>query len=239
MIYRDKNYMSEVQFIFDNLKTNSSVNRRILDLGCGTGIHSKELAQKGFIAVGLDLNIEFINKAVSRETEISNNLFIVGDMKSIPFKKSKFGTIIMMFHVINFLVSDEELVDFFKKAFDLLLPGGQLIFDSWHSESLTSSDFETKIKLYENMNFKIKRKSTIKSLPSGIINVKHDFEILNISTNKTEKILESHLLNPLNYTRIRACASSIFHNIEFKDISNLKIDESRTYRSFYSILHKY
>lgn len=51
--------------------------RKVLDLGCGSGIQSKQLVQKGLKVTGLDLSPEMIRQAKKR---IPKAKFIVGDM---------------------------------------------------------------------------------------------------------------------------------------------------------------
>lgn len=64
-VYEDnvftKNTISEVDFLLEelSLKPNSS----ILDVGCGTGRHSIELAKRGYVVTGLDLSSEMLSRA--------------------------------------------------------------------------------------------------------------------------------------------------------------------------------
>ena len=59
-IYMDnvftKNTTHEVDFILEELSLQPG--RSILDIGCGTGRHSVELAKRGFAVTGLDLSVE-------------------------------------------------------------------------------------------------------------------------------------------------------------------------------------
>ena len=43
-------------------------NSRILDIGCGTGRHSLELARRGFRTLGVDISAEFIQYATRMAT---------------------------------------------------------------------------------------------------------------------------------------------------------------------------
>lgn len=55
---------------------------RVLDLGCGTGEHSRFLASKGFEVVGLDSSPSMLAKA--REAPLPGNLqFVEGDMTDV------------------------------------------------------------------------------------------------------------------------------------------------------------
>lgn len=55
---------------------------RILDLGCGTGEHSRFLAAQGFEVIGVDASPSMIEKAL--ETPVPENLrFVLGDIGAI------------------------------------------------------------------------------------------------------------------------------------------------------------
>ncbi|OGD83816.1 hypothetical protein A2165_03095 [Candidatus Curtissbacteria bacterium RBG_13_40_7] len=61
--------------------------KRVLDLGCGSGIQSKQLFQKGLEVIGLDLSPEMIREA---EKNVPKAKFIVGDMTKMAFPKESF-----------------------------------------------------------------------------------------------------------------------------------------------------
>ncbi len=58
-----KNTVREVDFLLEELKLAPGCS--ILDVGCGTGRHSVELAKRGYVVTGLDLSSEMLARAAS------------------------------------------------------------------------------------------------------------------------------------------------------------------------------
>lgn len=56
-----KNTVREVDFVVEQLRLAPTAS--ILDVGCGTGRHSVELARRGFAVTGLDLSLEMLARA--------------------------------------------------------------------------------------------------------------------------------------------------------------------------------
>ena len=64
-VYEDnvftKNTVREVDFLLEELSLQPGDS--ILDVGCGTGRHSIELAKRGYAVTGLDLSSEMLARA--------------------------------------------------------------------------------------------------------------------------------------------------------------------------------
>lgn len=56
-----KNTLREVDFVLEELKLKP--NSHILDVGCGTGRHSVELARRGFRVIGIDISSGMLTEA--------------------------------------------------------------------------------------------------------------------------------------------------------------------------------
>lgn len=56
-----KNTIQEVNFLTEELAVRDGGS--ILDVGCGTGRHSIELARRGYAVTGLDLSAEMLARA--------------------------------------------------------------------------------------------------------------------------------------------------------------------------------
>lgn len=56
-----KNTSREVDFLFEELGLSPGAS--ILDVGCGTGRHSIELARRGYVMTGIDLSAQMLGKA--------------------------------------------------------------------------------------------------------------------------------------------------------------------------------
>jgi SAM-dependent methyltransferase len=60
-----------------------SAGSRVLDVGCGPGRHSLELAARGAVVTGLDISQRFVD--IAREHAQPNATFVRGDARSLPF----------------------------------------------------------------------------------------------------------------------------------------------------------
>lgn len=101
----------------------------ILDLGCGTGSMTAELAARGYDMTALDLSEEMLSVAEQRVRDCGKNvLFIHGDMASFEL----YGTVdavVCCLDGINHLTDREDLLSCFACVANYLNPGGLFIFD--------------------------------------------------------------------------------------------------------------
>ena len=76
-----KGTVQEVDFLVDELGLTSSTS--ILDVGCGPGRHSLELARRGFQVTGIDISETFIDIARSTADRegLTNAKFVVADAR--------------------------------------------------------------------------------------------------------------------------------------------------------------
>lgn len=54
VLYQDKDYAGEADFVLSCLKRRHEAPRTLLDLGCGTGRHALEMARRGVSVTGVD-----------------------------------------------------------------------------------------------------------------------------------------------------------------------------------------
>lgn len=71
----------EVDFIVESLGLTPDM--RILDVGCGPGRHSNELARRGFTVVGVDISQAFVDVATQRAEPGAS--FVRGDARAMTF----------------------------------------------------------------------------------------------------------------------------------------------------------
>jgi SAM-dependent methyltransferase len=97
----------------------------MLDLGCGSGRHSKHLSQYGFDVTGIDLSPNSILKA--QAFSIHNLRFMVGDMRQC-FGEKSYDYVFSFFTSFGYFdVHDNITVA--KNMANALKPGGSLVID--------------------------------------------------------------------------------------------------------------
>jgi len=133
-LYHIKDYHIESIFIENNSKLN-----KVLDVGCGTGTHLKNLFKDGRIFYGIDISKEMI--------ELANNKFhnySICYFKNCSIDKftetNNFDTIISMFNIVNHILDRKDLESYFKSISELLSDDGTFIFDCFNSDAVVDDE---------------------------------------------------------------------------------------------------
>lgn len=102
---RDYFAVRKATFILEEIKKKFGEKPvKIIDVGCGTGWHTKILSEKGYRVFGIDLSEKQISKA-----KHNNPLgtFMVGDILSLPFNDNAFD-ISYTINTLHHLASQKE-----------------------------------------------------------------------------------------------------------------------------------
>ena len=116
------NFSTRKDLVLSMLKKN---NWKVLEIGCGPGVMSKELSQKGYELFELDISKKMIKEAIekSKQSKIENMpLFLIGDVENLCFSDSQFDAVICLGTLQ--LVNDKKAI---KEIYRVLKPKGILI----------------------------------------------------------------------------------------------------------------
>lgn len=118
----------QVDFIIRTL--NLTGKERILDLACGFGRHSLELARRGYAVTGLDITPEYVSYASEQAREEGLNAnFICADVREARFYNEFDVVLNMADGAIGYLENDVENRKIFERISDALKPGGKHLMD--------------------------------------------------------------------------------------------------------------
>lgn len=115
---------------------------KILDIGCGFGKISLELASLGYSVTGIDINTEAVklSKTAAKSLDLDGKLegraeFKVGDASDLPFHESSFDFAVMQ-ALLTSVPDPQERAGIIKEAFRVLRLGGYLYLvefgQNWH-----------------------------------------------------------------------------------------------------------
>lgn len=190
LLYADKDYSGESQYIVKLLNKYSSHADYVLDLGCGTGKHASLIAQNGFKVMGIDQSKDMIGIAQSKQ--YINCEFLIADARSFELNQ-KFDVITSLFHVMSYQTSNEILEEVFINVTRHLNPGGIFIFDFWYAPAVLTQKPSVKIKRLENHDIKVIRLSEpIHHFNENVIDVNFELHIEDKTHKEHETIRELH-----------------------------------------------
>ena len=126
-----------IHWIFEQVENKEL---KILDLGCGPGLYTQQIAKKGHKVTGVDFSRNSINYA--KEQAKSNNLdiaYINKNYLELDLTENEFDLVMMIYTDFGVLLPEERnhLLNIVHKA---LKPGGIFIFDV-----LNNNDLDKKI----------------------------------------------------------------------------------------------
>ncbi|MDP2944750.1 MAG: methyltransferase domain-containing protein, partial [Atribacterota bacterium] len=127
---------SEITQFLDILKL--SPEDRILDLCCGQGRHSLELARRNFKNIeGLDRSHYLIQKAkVRAKKEDMNIKFREGDARKIPSPSDTFDAVTILGNSFGYFETIQDDLRVLKEVFRVLKPWGKLLIEITDGEYL-------------------------------------------------------------------------------------------------------
>jgi 2-polyprenyl-3-methyl-5-hydroxy-6-metoxy-1,4-benzoquinol methylase len=163
----------ECDFIENEIKQNRSL--KIIDIGCGTGRHSIELAKRGYSVTGIDLSESMLAKA--KEKAFKENLvidFLRHDARNLPFI-SLFDVAIMLCEGgFPLMETDEMNFEILKNVTKSLKTRAKFIFttlnglfplfhsvDEFHGSTHKEGNATYKSKTFDLMTFRDYNRTTM------------------------------------------------------------------------------
>ncbi|WP_432358498.1 class I SAM-dependent DNA methyltransferase [Sporosarcina sp. UB5] len=112
-----------------SLATSGIKGKKIIDVGCGTGLLSVKLSKSGAIVTGIDLSKDMLNIAEKRANDLSLEIgFHELPMQEIEGEE-QFDAAVIAIDSLNYLPDKENVLTTFKGLYSVLNSGGVLIFD--------------------------------------------------------------------------------------------------------------
>lgn len=213
LLYADKNYVAEADYIAGLIHDLDRDAVTVLDLGCGTGVHASLLAQRGFRVHGVDKSEEMLATAQERGGK-GNPTYTHGDARSLRLDLT-FDIVISLFHVMSYQTTNDDILQLFKTASRHLLPGGCFIFDCWYGPAVLSDRPVVRVKRCEDQQLMVTRIAEPVLRPNeNLVEIEYQLMARDKSSELLDEFQERHLMRYLFKPEIELLASQADFSLE-------------------------
>lgn len=114
--------------------------RSVVDLGCGTGSLTVELARRGYAMTGVDLSADMLTVAMDKCGELEEMpLLLCQDMSRLTLLEPA-DAVVCCLDSLNYVTDPKAVRRTFRRVFENLRPGGLFVFDIRTPQFLRSMD---------------------------------------------------------------------------------------------------
>jgi ubiquinone/menaquinone biosynthesis C-methylase UbiE len=159
------------------LKSIAQPNPLILDLGCGTGISTRQLGKAGAIVFGCDADMTMLDAAIKEQSK--NVSYVYGSAEKIPFSDQTFNAV-TMFSAFHWFTTKKALAEIKR----VLKPNGTVCIVQRRHQSPFRGDFRNIIE------------QTLKTKAAPKFNTKTEF-VSFLKANGFSKV-KKHVLPTIN-----------------------------------------
>ena len=126
----DVGYADWADYIEKHFKKRGLPGSIVLDLACGTGSLTRELAQRGYEMIGVDLSPDMLAEAADKNRDVDGvqPIFLCQSMDKLDL----YGTIdacVCCLDSVNYVTDPKKLRRAFERVHLFLMPGGLFLFD--------------------------------------------------------------------------------------------------------------
>ena len=123
-----ENTKRQVDFLIDKLEMKG--HEKVLDLACGFGRHSLELARRGWDVTGVDITPAYIDYAAAQaRAENLNASFLCSDIRGLNYAEQFDIVLNMADGAVGYLENEEENLKIFRVVSRALKTGGRHFLD--------------------------------------------------------------------------------------------------------------
>ncbi len=128
-IYWNKDYGREVDFLVSLFHRLGVTGREILEVGCGTGNHTRLFVSRGYRVTALDLSEDVLRIAAKKVSHGAR--FVRGDMRDLDEAvEGQFDAVVCLFSTISYNLTESELRKTLRGFHEHVKPGGVVAFDT-------------------------------------------------------------------------------------------------------------
>ena len=125
---QDVDYAAWAEHLLGLIDRHDGSAQQVLDLACGSGSLSLELAARGCDVIGVDGSADMLAIALEKAAEAGEDiLFLCQDMRALDL----YGTVdtaVCLLDSLSHILSTEDLAEIFRRLGLFIAPDGLLIF---------------------------------------------------------------------------------------------------------------
>ncbi|MBY0220985.1 class I SAM-dependent DNA methyltransferase [Sporosarcina aquimarina] len=112
-----------------DLASTGVVGKKVLDIGCGTGLLSAMLSKKGASVTGVDLSADMLEVASNRARSLGLDIeFIQQPMQQLEVEDT-YDIAVISIDSLNYVISQTDVRETFRRIYKALGKDGVLLFD--------------------------------------------------------------------------------------------------------------
>jgi SAM-dependent methyltransferase len=198
-IYADKNYAAEVDYVDRLIQRFAPGAHSVLDLGCGTGRHAFEFAERGYAVLGVDRSSNMLKRAQEQKALLPSHLrdrlaFEHDDIRGLRLAR-RFDCVLALFHVVSYQNSNEDVLATFITAKTHVRRDGVFVFDCWYGPGVLIDPPVARVKrLQQGAHQLLRIAEPAMQINANLVDVRYRFVVEGGPLEQSSEFHETHTM---------------------------------------------